>query len=479
MSRKKQTKIVATISDRRCDVEFLKTLYQKGMDVVRINTAHQQPEDTLKIIRNVREVSDKIPVLIDTKGPEIRTIGLDKDMVVEQGERVSFCSSACSCEENCIGVSYDKFAQEVPIGSEILIDDGDIALKVIEKTENRLIAEVLNKGEIKNRKSINVPGVDLELPPLTEKDISYLKFSAEYDVEFIAHSFVRHKEDVQAVQTLLDQFGSKAKIIAKIENQTGVDHIDEILDAAYGIMVARGDLGIEIPSERIPGIQRSLIKKATHRKKPVIIATQMLHSMINNPRPTRAEVSDVANAIYRETDAIMLSGETAYGDYAVEAVETMTKIALEVESSKDVKDNIQLISHDNQIAIFLADSAVRAAQSLNAKAIVLDTLTGRTGRYVAAFRGSHPVYAMCYNKRVMRELALSYGVYAEHTQQRKSTEEFKKDTLEKLIEKDRFNKEELIVIIGGSFGPRNGASFLDVSTVENLMHTREMWKEKI
>ncbi len=479
MSRKKQTKVVATISDRRCDVEFLKTLYEKGMNVVRINTAHQETEDTLKIVENVRNVSDKIPVLIDTKGPEIRTSGLDQALEVERGDMISFCSEICPSDERCVSVSYDKFVDEVPVGSEILIDDGDIALKVLEKKDGRLITEVLNRGQIKNRKSINVPGADLKLPPLTEKDIRYLEFSAKHDIEFIAHSFVRNKEDVKSVQDLLNKFGSKAKIIAKIENQTGVDHIDEILDHAYGIMVARGDLGIEIPSERIPGIQRSLIKKAMHRKKPVIIATQMLHTMIDNPRPTRAEVSDVANAIYRETDAIMLSGETAYGEYPVEAVETMNKIALEVEASREVKDNIQLISHDNQIAILLADSAVQAAQSLDADSIVLDTLTGRTGRYVAAFRGSHPVYAMCYDKRVMRELALSYGVYAEHIQQRKSTEEFKKDTLEKLIEKKRFNKEDLIVIIGGSFGPRNGASFLDISTVENLMRTREMWKEKI
>ncbi|HAN78278.1 MAG TPA: pyruvate kinase [Bacteroidales bacterium] len=474
---KKLTKIVATISDSRCDVDFLKTLYSKGMDVVRINTAHQNPEDSLKVIANVRAVSDKIPILIDTKGPEIRTCEM-QPLELAKGELVSFYGSGDIPDGKSIKVTYEFFASEIPIGTMVLIDDGEIAFKVLSKTDNYLNCAVLNPGKVKGRKSINVPGVTLNLPSLSEKDIHFIRFAAAQDVDFIAHSFVRSKQDVLDVQKILDEEKSEAKVIAKIENQTGIDNIDEILSVAYGIMVARGDLGIEIAAEKIPGIQKRLIAKANHYKKPVIVATQMLHSMITNPRPTRAEVTDVANAIYHETDAIMLSGETAYGEYPVEAVETMTRIAFEVEKSKEVRETVKHIAYDGNTAIFLADAAVTASIKLHAKAIVLDTLSGRTGHYVAAFRGPHNVFAICYSKKVMRKLALSYGIYANCLEQRSSTEDFKKDALELLMEKKYFDLKDLIVIIGGSFGPRNGATFLDISQVENLIHIKENWNKK-
>lgn len=471
---KKHTKIVATISDKRCSVEFIKQLYEKGLNVIRLNTAHLDHQGALKIISNAREVSEKIAILIDTKGPDIRTTITKKDFEVSEGDKITIKANPESySSRQAINVSYDGFVNDMPLGCKILIDDGELEFEIIEKNEDNLVCEVKNDGIVKSRKSINVPGVHINLPSLNEKDIGFIDFAIENSVTFIAHSFVRNKEDVIAIQEILDKKNSPIKLIAKIENQQGVDNIDEILEKAYGIMVARGDLGIEISAEKIPGIQKLLVRKANCKKKPVIIATQMLHSMIENPRPTRAEVNDVANAIYHETDAIMLSGETAYGNYPVEAVETMSKIAKEVEMSVEVRDNTQIIAVDNQTAIYLARAAVYAELQLPLKAIVLDTLTGRTARYVAAFRGKNNVNAICYHKHVMRELALSYGIYADYMPPRRSTDNFKRDAINILLEKGVFKPDDIIAIIGGSFGPRNGASFLEINTVGNLQDMKE------
>jgi len=315
---------------------------------------------------------------------------------------------------------------------------------------------------------VNVPSVAINLPPLNEKDKDYIKFAVENDVDFIAHSFVRRKEDVIAIQSILKEHQSKIKIIAKIENQEGVDNIEEILNHVYGIMVARGDLGIEIAGERIPGIQRMLINACIKRKKPVIIATQMLHTMIEHPRPTRAEISDVANAIYTGTDALMLSGETAYGQYPVESVKMMTRVALEVENSRE-SPAVSISSIDNEIAAFLANAAFYASKDLKTSAVVIDTLTGRTGRYMAAFRNRNPVFAACYSVRVMRELSLSYGIYPFYMDPKENTDVFKRSVVSHLLEHGELDASDRIVVVGGSFGPRKGASFLEISKVSDLL----------
>jgi pyruvate kinase len=351
---RKKTKIVATISDRRCDVPFLTELHRAGMDVVRINTAHQSPEGSLEIIRNVRAVSDHIAIMIDTKGPEVRTTSVAAEIALAKGDRIAFRGDpAKASTREGVYVSYPGFAAEVPLHSHILIDDGYLDFVVREKVGDALICEALNDGCIEGKKSVNVPKVTFQLPSLSEKDRAYVRFSIEQDVDFIAHSFVRNKEDVLAIQAILDEQKSTIKIIAKIENQEGVDHIDEILDHVYGVMVARGDLAIEIPYERIPGIQKMLIEKCISRRKPVIIATQMLHSMIHNPRPTRAEVSDIANAIYSKTDAIMLSGETAGGQYPLEAVTTMATVAVEVEKTRSDIHDAPTVVLTNERSAFL------------------------------------------------------------------------------------------------------------------------------
>ncbi len=466
---RKKTKIVATISDKKCSIDLLRMMFEAGMDVVRLNTAHQTYDDALKVINMVRKVSNKIALLLDTKGPEIRTTKSLEDIPVQCNDIV--CIKGAPKElttRECISVSYEEFVQDVPVGSNILIDDGFIELIVIDKKDDHLVCEVQNDGVIQGRKSVNIPSVHVKLPTLSQKDIGFIHFAIENNLDFIAHSFVRHKDDVLAVKKILDEHNSKIKIISKIENQEGVDNIDEILDHSYGIMIARGDLAVEIPQERIPSVQKMLISKALDKRKPVITATQMLHSMIKSPRPTRAEVSDVANAIYDGTDAIMLSGETAYGDYPLKAVQTMSNIALQVEKSLKPLRETPFFILNNRITAFLARSAVVAAFDLGAEVIIADTITGRTIRGLAAYRGEKIIFAQCYDEKVMRELALSYGVLPNYANMKSSNDEFINDAIQALLNRKRIKNEDLIVILAGNFGPSSGASFIEVSSVENM-----------
>jgi len=465
---KKLTKIVATISDRRCEVDFLKELYEAGMNVVRINTAHQTPDQARMVIKNIRNVSDKIAILVDTKGPEIRTNDADEKLQFKQGDIVKFKGDKeASISQDCIYVNFKGFAADVPKGASILIDDGEIEFKVTDKKDGFLITEVQNEGIVGGRKSVNVPGVHINLPSISKRDREFIEMSIEENIDFIAHSFVRNRDDAVAIQSILDTYNSDIKIIAKIENQQGVDNIDEILEHVYGIMVARGDLGIEIPAERIPIIQKRLGKKCIARRKPVIVATQMLHSMIENPRPTRAEVSDVANAIYDGTDAIMLSGETAYGAYPVEAVKFMTKVAREVENLK--KDFIDIAETTyGSIQEYLAKSSVKASLRLGAKGIIADSIQGSTVRNLAAFRGKKPIFAMCYNTRLMRELALSYGAYPHFMKQHQSTDKFLTESIGVLENDEDIQESDLMIVMAGNFGPSKGASFMEIGTAENL-----------
>ncbi len=465
----KKTKIVATISDMKCDVKLIKSLYKLGMDVVRLNTAHQDHADTLKVINNVRAVSDKIPLLLDTKGPEIRTTKALKNIPVSFGDKIKIKGDPDGITtKDCIYVNYAGFVNDVPVGSRILIDDGDIELLVVAKNNSSLTCEVANSGEICGKKSVNIPSIHVKLPALSQKDIDYIHFAVDNNLDFIAHSFVRNKHDAIAVQEVLNSRNSEIKIIAKIENQDGVDNIEEILDHVYGIMIARGDLAVEIPQEKIPVVQKMIIEKCISRRKPVITATQMMHSMIHNPRPTRAEISDVANAVYDGTDAIMLSGETAHGDYPEASVETMSKIAKEVESATPNIKETPLLIVNNEISAFLAISAVRASVELNTIAIIADTKRGRTIRALAAYRGNNIVFAQCYEKYVMRELALSYGVFASYTKLELATEAFLCDALKALRNKYKLKKDARAVVLAGNFGPSHGPSYIEISTIENL-----------
>src|SRR5210317_48942 len=408
------TKIVATISSLNCSVAFIESLYQAGMNVARLNTAHMSHEDAKEVIDNIRAVSDKIGILLDTKGPEIRTCACKENLKVSYGDAVRInCERGKQSCDDIICVSYEHFVRDVPVGSSVLIDDGHVALAVLEKDERYLYCSAENDGVIVERKSINIPAVHVKLPALSEKDMAFIRFAAEHDLDFIAHSFVRNKKDVLAVQEILDETSSPIKIIAKIENAEGVENLHEILDHSYGVMIARGDLAVEIPTEQIPLIQKSIINDCIERRKPVIVATQMLHSMIDSPRPTRAEVSDVANACLDHTDALMLSGETANGKYPELAVRTMVKIAVEVESKRKGYMDVGY-TQENKVAAYLAKSAVKAGLRLNTRAIVADSLTGTSIRALSAYRGANVIHAQVYDRRVMRRLSLSYGVYADY-----------------------------------------------------------------
>ena len=442
------------------------------MNVVRINSAHTSLDSSLRIVENVRKVSDKIAILIDTKGPEIRITKMDDNQgfTVEAGDMVEFADNLEGIStKGLLYTNYCNFVAEVPVGVNILIDDGEISLTTKSKRGGRLVCEANNSGTISGKKSLNVPNVNIKLPSISDKDREFILWAIENNLDFIAHSFVRNRDDLMAVQKILNEHNSHLKIISKIENQEGVNNIDEILSYCYGVMVARGDLGVEIEYQKIPTIQRDIIKKCQERKKPVIIATQMLHSMIEHPRPTRAEVTDIANAIYQSTDAIMLSGETANGKYPLEAVQTMTKIALEIEKQHEPYLNLNMIDISEPVAAVLAKGIVDATVKLPIKAIVFDTMTGRTGRYISAFRPNVPIYAKCYKDYVMRELALSYGVSGYLINVYDSKDDFIKSSVKTLLKDKCFNRKDMIGVVGGSFGSSAGATFLEISTAINMI----------
>jgi pyruvate kinase len=467
----KQTKIVATIADNRCEVEFIKDLFDAGMNVIRMNTAHLGREGLEKIITNTRAVSNRIGILMDTKGPEVRTTITDAPLQLKTGDKIRIGSNSdAPTTIDSINVNYPNFVRDVKLHDLILIDDGAIELEVIEKHPDYLLTESMNEAVLGSRKGVNVPGVRINLPSLSEKDKSNILYAIEAKIEFIAHSFVRSKQDILDIQEILDRHNSPIKIIAKIENQEGVDNIDEILEAAYGIMVARGDLAIEVGQEKIPGIQRVLIRKCVAAKKPVIVATQMLHSMIENPRPTRAEVTDIANAIYYRTDALMLSGETATGKFPVEAVKTMSSIAREAEKTKLEENDIKVPTNDDlDVTSFLAKQAVRSSRKLQVKAIVTDSYTGRTARNLAAFRGKALVFAVCYCERTTREMALSYGVWAEYQEETHDPIEYFIKALNKLLGKQMIERGDMVAYLGGSFGEGGGTSFLEINRVGKIL----------
>jgi len=466
---RKRTKIVATISDKNCEPDFISQLYEAGMNVVRINSAHLDLDGALRIIRNVREVSDKIAILIDTKGPEIRTTFCVNPITVKKGKTIKIIGDPDKeSSPEILYVSLRRFVEEIPLGAMVMIDDGEIELKAVRKEGDTLICKAENDGIIGSRKSVNIPGVKIDLPSLTDKDRSFIKMAAENDIEFIAHSFVRSRQDAVDVQAEINKYNSGIKIIAKIENQEGVENITDILEVVYGIMVARGDLAIEIPYEKIPSIQRMIISRCIYCRKPVIVATQMLHSMITNPRPTRAEVSDIANAVYSQTDAIMLSGETAKGKYPVEAVKTMTKVAIEVERNKEKFLDTPFINVTGEISSYLAKVAVETSIRIGAKGIIADTSGGRTIKDMASYRGYNLILAQCYTTRAMRELALSYGVFTSYQERRESIDEFINIALNNLIKAHDLKGDDVVVVLAGNFSGGSGFSFIEVGTVDYL-----------
>jgi len=465
----KRTKIIATISEKMGTHGALSQLIEAGVNVMRLNTAHQDLDTAKKMVENIRYANPDIAVLIDTKGQEVRTSSKGNSLIVKEGDVIKIKGDPNGESANdTLYVNYANFTNDVSVGNHILIDDGDISMMVIKKDHSFLYCKIENSGEIKNKKGVNVPNVKLYLPVISEKDKAFIDFAIENNLDYIAHSFVQHANDVKEIRQILRKRNSTIKIIAKIENQIGVDNIAEIIEESDGIMVARGDLGIEIAAEKIPVIQRKLVKNCIKSNKMVIIATQMLHSMITNPRPTRAEVTDIATAVYEKADALMLSGETAYGNYPIQSVSMMSKIIKEVELAIEKYPPKTQALHTDTLSV-LSHSAVLACSTLPVKAIIVDTLTGRTARFLSAYRGKTPVYAFCYNEYAMRQLALTYGVKAFMIEMDNSRENFLRRTIEFLIKQKTLQHTDNVVVIGGSFGPANGASFMEISTAQNLL----------
>lgn len=429
----RRTKIVCTIGPASESVEKLVQLIESGMNVARLNFSHGDHEEHAARIKNIREAEEitgkNIAILLDTKGPEIRTHNM-KDGAIElvEGTTVTVSMNEVLGTPEKFSITYEGLINDVFVGSKILLDDGLIGLEVTDthKDKGEIVTKVLNKGVLKNKKGVNVPGVSVNLPGITEKDANDIIFGIEQGIDFIAASFVRRPSDVLEIRELLEKYNATdIHIIPKIENQEGVDNIDDILEISDGLMVARGDLGVEIPAEEVPLVQKMLIKKCNKYAKPVITATQMLDSMQRNPRPTRAEASDVANAIFDGTDAIMLSGETAAGDYPVEAVQTMHNIALRAESALNHKEILAMRSKETEhnITDAICQSVAHTVINLDINAIITPTESGHTAQMVSKYRPKAPIVAVTSHDRVLRQLLLVWGVYPQRGQNVGSTDE--------------------------------------------------------
>lgn len=416
----RKTKIVCTIGPSSESLENVKKLILAGMNVARLNFSHGDFEEHGNRIKNIRqackELNKNVAILLDTKGPEIRTGKLEVEPIeLVQDEFITLTTEEILGTKDRISITYKDLPSDVEPGSTILIDDGLIGLTVIEVSGTEIKCRIVNGGTIKSKKGVNVPGVAISLPGITEKDANDIIFGIEQDVDFIAASFVRKASDVLEIRELLAEHNAgHIQIISKIENQQGVDNLDEILEVSDGLMVARGDLGVEIPAEEVPLAQKLMINKCNVAGKPVITATQMLDSMQRNPRPTRAEASDVANAIFDGTDAIMLSGETAAGKYPVESVLTMSRIAEKAESSLNYRDlfNKQRTAQEISITEAISQSVSISALDLHAKAILTSTQSGTTARMISKYRPEAPIVAVTTQERTVRRLALIWGVHA-------------------------------------------------------------------
>ena len=415
----KKTKIVCTMGPNTNNEDTMRALVRNGMDIARFNFSHGDHEEQkfrMDMLKRIREEEGKpIAILLDTKGPEIRT-GVLKDgkkVHLKEGETFTLTTTECVGDETKTYITYEGLVNDVQIGSTILIDDGLIELKVKDKGNDEIVCKVINGGELGEKKGVNVPNVPVRLPAITEKDRDDIKFGVEQGVDFIAASFVRNAECILEIKAVLKQCNAPyIPIIAKIENAEGIKNIDEIIRCADGIMVARGDLGVEIPAEEVPYLQKLMIQKCNDNFKPVITATQMLDSMMRNPRPTRAEVTDVANAVYDGTDAVMLSGETAQGKYPLEALQMMVHIVETTEKHLDY-DSILVKAGDHLklgVSSAIGYASVLAAANLNARCIITPSVSGATTRVVSNLRPKQEILGITPNERTLRRMSIYWGV---------------------------------------------------------------------
>ncbi len=454
----KKTKIVCTIGPASESVDMLVNLINAGMNVCRLNFSHGDYEEHGARIKNIREAvkitGKRVAILLDTKGPEIRTNDMENGAITMKiGDSVRISMTEVLGTNEKFSITYPELINDVNVGSHILLDDGLIDLEVtdIDRDANEIVTVVKNEGVLKNKKGVNVPGVSVNLPGITEKDANDIRFGIGQGIDFIAASFVRRASDVLEITKILEEENAThIQIIPKIENQEGIDNIDEILKVSDGLMVARGDMGVEIPTEDVPVVQKALIKKCNALGKPVITATQMLDSMQRNPRPTRAEANDVANAIYDGTDAVMLSGETAAGDYPLEAVQTMARIAVRTEETLVNQDSFALkLYSKTDMTEAIGQSVGHTTRNLGIQTIVAATESGHTARMISKYRPKAHIVAITFSEQKARSLSLSWGVYATVADKPSSTDEMF-NLASKVSQEEGYASEgDLIIITAG------------------------------
>ncbi len=454
----RKTKIICTLGPSTENTDTLKQLFINGMNAARLNFSHGNHPEHKKTVDKFKKVRDELnlPVglILDTKGPEIRIKEFEKGKIeLQAGNLFTLTSEELKGNENIVSVTYKNLSKDVSKGDSILIDDGLIELRVLKTSNREVQCEVINGGTISDRKGVNVPEVSINLPFICEKDKSDILFAIENGFDFIASSFVRNASCIKGIKKILyKNNGDKIKVIAKIENREGVNNIEEILSVSDGIMVARGDMGVEIPFEELPGIQKDIIKRCHLAGKTVITATQMLDSMIRNPRPTRAEITDVANAIYDGTSAVMLSGETSIGKYPIEAVLTMSKIAMETERKIDYKERFQKthVTLTRNVTNAIGHSTCSAAHTLNASAIISVTKSGRAAKAVSKYRPSCQIIGATLSKKVFNQLSLAWGVMPILTELKGSTDEIFDQAVKGTFESGIIMNGDLVVITGGA-----------------------------
>lgn len=453
----RKTKIVCTLGPATDDENVLRQLMIEGMDVARFNFSHSTHADheaRLSMIKKLRKETGKyVAALLDTKGPEVRVKQFkDGKVTIENGDKFVLTTRDIIGTKEEVSVTYEKLPEDVEKGTIILIDDGLIRLEVSEVKDTEIICNVIVGGVISNNKGVNIPNVDLKMPYISAKDREDILFGIEHGYDFIAASFVRSASDVLQIRRLLDENnGQKINIISKIENLQGVNNIDEIIQVSDGIMVARGDMGVEIPAEEVPAIQKMIIKKVYNAGKQVITATQMLDSMMKNPVPTRAEVADVANAIYDGTSAIMLSGETAAGKYPIESLKMMVKIAIKTEDDIDYKKRFFNLERkaNPDVTDAISHATVTTAHDLNAKAIVTVTKSGKTARMISRYRPDCDIVACTTNESVCRQMNMSWGVTPVMVEEKKETFELFEHAINECTKRDYVKKNDLVVITAG------------------------------
>ena len=458
----KKTKIVCTMGPNTNDKDLMRKLVESGMDIARFNFSHgdhEEQKSRMDMLKEIREeVGSPVAILLDTKGPEIRT-GLlreGKKVNLEEGQIFTLTTEVIEGDERKVSITYDGLVEDLEIGKTILIDDGLIELKVKELTDIEIVCTVVNGGELGQRKGVNVPNVPVRLPALTQKDREDIIFGVEQGVDFIAASFVRSAEGILEIKELLKECNAPyIPIIAKIENAEGITNIDEILQCADGIMVARGDLGVEIPPQEVPYLQKWLIQKCNDHYKPVITATQMLDSMMRNPRPTRAEVTDVANAVYDGTDAVMLSGETAQGKYPLEALQMMVRIVKNTEKHLDYDNLLEKAQANGKksISSAIGYSSVATATSLNAQCIITPTASGATARVISKFRPKAMIVGVTPNEDALRRMQIFRGVYPLKSIPYQSTEEICEDAIKLAKANGMVKTGDIVVVTAGIPSP--------------------------